>query len=97
MNSCLEWKGIGEGYVVGSENEGWKGVGMVLGDLVSKGGEILCEVGSYWRAEGVKGVSGKELRGVGKNGIMDLIKCGGSSVDGRGEESDGEGNGRMKG
>lgn len=57
---------------------------------------IFSDVRTYWSPEAVKRVSGKELSGYAKNGIIHLINSGASCLDASAAAKDEKGNGTMK-
>ena len=91
LNSSFDWNGIRKPLVVATENDCLNGVAMLFGHLVTNTAAIFSDVRTYWSPEAVKRVTGKELTGLAKNGIIHLINSGAASLDGTGEqEKDGK-------
>lgn len=69
---------------------------MLFGHLLTNRAQIFSDVRTYWSPEAVKRVTGKELTGLAKNGIIHLINSGATTLDGTGQQTDAEGNPTMK-
>ncbi len=87
LNSSFDWNGIRRPYVVATENDCMNGVAMLFGHLLTNSAAIFSDVRTYWSPEAVKRVTGKELTGYAKNGIIHLINSGASCLDASGEQS----------
>ena len=61
---------------------------MLFEHLLTNRPGIFADVRTYWSPEAVKRVTGKELKGYAKNGIIHLINSGAASLDGTGAVSD---------
>jgi len=91
LNSSFDWNGIREAFVVATENDSLNGVAMLFGHLLTNTAQIFSDVRTYWSSDAVKGVTGKELTGMAKNGIIHLINSGSTTLDGTGQQtSDGK-------
>ena len=89
--SSFDWNGIRKPLVVATENDCLNGVAMLLGHLVTNTAAVFSDVRTYWSPEAVKRVTGYELEGKAKNGIIHLINSGASALDAAGEqEKDGK-------
>ena len=87
LNTSFDWKGIREAYVLATENDALNGVSMLFGHLLTNTAQIFSDVRTYWSPEAVKRVTGKELTGAAKNGIIHLINSGATTLDGTGEQT----------
>lgn len=86
LNSSFDWSGIRQPYLMATENDSLNGIAMLFGHLLTNTAQIFSDVRTYWSPEAVKRVTGKELTGLAKNGIIHLINSGSSSLDGSGEQ-----------
>ncbi len=86
LNTSFDWNGIREAYVVATENDSLNGVAMLFGHLLTNTAQIFSDVRTYWSPEAVKRVTGKELTGDAKNGIIHLINSGATTLDGTGKQ-----------
>lgn len=96
LNSSFDWNGIRQAYVLATENDACNGVAMLFGHLLSGKAQIFSDVRTYWSPEAVKRVTGKELTGQAKDGIIHLINSGATTLDATGECKDAEGKPTMK-
>lgn len=92
LNSQFDWNGLREAFVVGTENDTLNAMTMLFEHLLTNRPGIFADVRTYWSPEAVKRVTGKELKGYAKNGIIHLINSGAASLDGTGAVSDKDGN-----
>ena len=96
LNTSFDWNGIREAYVLATENDACNGVAMLFCHLLTNRAQIFSHVRTFWSPEAVKRVTGKELTGLAKNGIIHLINSGATTLDGTGQQTDAEGNPTMK-
>ncbi|WP_372774274.1 L-fucose isomerase [Mangrovibacterium sp.] len=96
LNSSFDWNGIRQSFVLATENDSLNGVAMLFGHLVSNTSQIFSDVRTYWSPEAVKRVTGKELSGKAKDGIIHLINSGSTTLDATAQQRDAEGNPAMK-
>ena len=87
LNTSFDWNGIREAYVLATENDALNGVSMLFGHLLTNTAQIFSDVRTYWSPEAVKRVTGKELTGAARNGIIHLINSGATTLDGTGEQT----------
>ncbi|HBM80638.1 MAG: L-fucose isomerase [Clostridiales bacterium] len=87
LNTSFDWNGIREPFIVATENDSLNGTAMLFGHLLTGTAQIFSDVRTYWSPESVKRVTGKELTGLAKNGIIHLINSGSTTLDGTGEQS----------
>lgn len=87
LNSSFDWNGIREAFVIATENDALNGVVMLFGHLLTQTAQIFSDVRTYWSPEAVKRVTGKELSGMAKNGIIHLINSGSTTLDGTGQQT----------
>ncbi|MHA1794396.1 MAG: L-fucose isomerase [Promethearchaeota archaeon] len=86
LNSSFDWNGIRQPYLVATENDSLNGVSMLFSHLLTGTAQIFVDVRTYWSPEAVKRVTGKDLVGVAKNGILHLINSGSACLDGTGKQ-----------
>ncbi|MBL4934605.1 L-fucose isomerase [Clostridium sp. YIM B02515] len=84
--SSFDWNGIREAFVLATENDSLNGASMLFGHLLTNTAQIFSDVRTYWSPEAVKRVSGKELEGHAKNGIIHLINSGATTLDATGQQ-----------
>lgn len=96
LNTQFDWNGIREAFVLATENDACNGVAMLFGHLLTNRAQIFSDVRTYWSPEAVKRVTGKELTGRAKDGIIHLINSGATNLEATGESTDAEGNPVMK-
>ena len=87
LNSSFDWNGIREAFVLATENDSLNGVTMLFGHLLTNTSQIFSDVRTYWSPAAVKRVTGKELTGDAKNGIIHLINSGATTLDGTGRQT----------
>lgn len=85
--SSFDWNGIREPFIVATENDSLNGVAMLFGHLLTNTAQVFADVRTYWSPEAVKRVTGKELTGLGENGLIHLINSGPAALDGTGEQT----------
>ena len=96
MASTFDWNGPRQVTAFATENDTLNGVSMLLETLLTNKAPIFSDVRTYWSPESVKRVTGKELTGKAKNGIIHLINSGASALDGTAAAKDKDGNKTMK-
>ncbi len=96
LNSSFDWNGIREAYVFATENDSLNAVPMLFGHLLTNTAQIFSDVRTFWSPEAVKRVTGKELTGLARNGIIHLINSGSTTLDATAQQKDAEGNPVMK-
>ena len=84
--SSFDWNGLREAYVLATENDSLNGVAMLFGHLLTNTAQIFSDVRTYWSSDAVKRVTGVELTGRAKDGIIHLINSGATTLDGTGEQ-----------
>lgn len=85
--SSFDWNGIREAFIMATENDSLNGVSMLFGHLLTGTAQVFSDVRTYWSPEAVKRVTGKDLTGIAKNGIIHLINSGPSALDGTGQQT----------
>lgn len=88
LNSSFDWNGIRSPYMMATENDALNGVSMLLGYLITNQAQVFSDVRTYWSPESVRRVTGHQLDGAAKNGIIHLINSGSSTLDGTGEQTE---------
>lgn len=91
LNTSFDWNGTREPIVLATENDSLNGTAMLFGHLLTNQAQIFSDVRTYWSPEAVKRVTGKELTGAAKNGIIHLINSGATTLDGTGQSTDKDG------
>lgn len=87
LNSSFDWNGIRAPYLVATENDFLNGVVMLFGNLLTNTAQIFADVRTYWSKESVKRVTGYDLEGYAKEGMLHLINSGSATLDGTGVQS----------
>ncbi len=87
LNTSFDWNGIREPYILATENDNLNATSMLMGHLLTNSAQIFADVRTYWSPESVKRVTGKELTGRAKDGIIHLINSGPATLDGTGRQS----------
>ena len=96
LNSSFDWNGIREAFVFATENDSLNGISMLFGHLLTNTAQIFSDVRTYWSPEAVKRVTGKELKGIAKNGVIHLINSGSTTLDATAQQRNSDGNPVMK-
>ncbi len=96
LNSSFDWNGIRQPFMFATENDSLNAISMLFGHLLSNRAQLFSDVRTFWSPEAVKRVSGKELKGVAKNGIIHLINSGSTTLDATAQQRDNEGKPTMK-
>ena len=86
LNSSFDWNGIRQSYIMATENDALNGIAMLFGHLLTKTSQIFADVRTYWSPAAVKRVTGKDLKGKAKDGIIHLINSGAATMDGTGQQ-----------
>ncbi|WP_407270898.1 L-fucose isomerase [Radiobacillus sp. PE A8.2] len=87
LNSSFDWNGIRAPYMVATENDSLNAVTMLFGNLLTNAAQIFADVRTYWSPDAVKRVTGEELEGRAKDGIIHLLNSGSAALDGAGEQT----------
>lgn len=87
LNSSFDWDGPRQPVIVATENDALNGIAMLFGNLLTGTAQIFADVRTYWSPEAVKRVTGKELAGTARNGVIHLINSGSACFDGTGQQS----------
>ncbi|MDF1550064.1 MAG: L-fucose isomerase [Bacteroidales bacterium] len=85
--SSFDWNGIRQPYLLATENDSLNAVSMLFGHLLTGAAQVFSDVRTYWSPDAVKRITGYELDGLAKHGIIHLINSGSSALDGTGEQS----------
>lgn len=85
-NSSFDWNGIRMPRLVATENDALNGVPMLFGHLLTNTAQVFADVRTYWSPDAVKRVTGHQLDGIAKDGIIHLINSGSASLDGCGQQ-----------
>lgn len=96
MASTFDWNGPKSPTAFATENDTLNAVSMLFGTLLTNKAPVFSDVRTYWSPEAVKRVTGKELTGKAKDGVIHLLNSGASALDATGSSKDENGNGVMK-
>ena len=94
--TSFDWNGIREAFIFATENDSLNAVPMLFGHLLTNTAQIFSDVRTYWSPEAVKRVTGTELTGLAKDGIIHLINSGPTTLDATAQQKDADGNPVMK-
>jgi L-fucose isomerase len=86
-NSSFDWNGIRMPRLVATENDALNGVPMLFSYLLTNTAQVFADVRTYWSPDAVKRVTGHQLDGIAKDGIIHLINSGSASLDGSGQQN----------
>ena len=86
LNSSFDWNGLRQPFIMATENDALNGVVMLFGHLLTNTAQIFADVRTYWSPASIKRVTGYELTGKAKDGIIHLINSGSACLDGTGQE-----------
>ncbi|WP_339735185.1 L-fucose isomerase [uncultured Sunxiuqinia sp.] len=96
LNSSFDWNGLREAFVFATENDSLNAVPMLFGHLLTNTAQIFSDVRTFWSPEAVKRVTGKELTGLARGGVIHLINSGSTTLDATAQQKDSDGNAVMK-
>lgn len=96
LNSSFDWNGIRQAFTFATENDCLNAVSMLFGHLLTGKAQLFSDVRTYWSPESVKRVTGKQLSGIAKDGIIHLINSGSTTLDATAQQEDADGNPTMK-
>jgi len=86
-NTSFDWDGIRMPRLVATENDSLNGVAMLFGYLLTSTPQVFADVRTYWSPASVERVTGHQLSGIAKDGIIHLINSGSAALDGSGQQS----------
>ena len=86
-NSSFDWNGLRMPRLVATENDSLNGVAMLFSHLLTNTAQVFADVRTYWSPDAVKRVTGHELEGTARGGIIHLINSGSAALDGSGRQS----------
>ncbi len=95
-NSTFDWNGKRQPMTFATENDTLNGITMLLLNMLTGYAPLFSDVRTYWSPDAVKRVTGQELEGVAKNGIIHLINSGSTALDATGAAKNEKGEGCMK-
>lgn len=96
MASSFDWNGKKAPFAFATENDTLNGISMLFATLLTGKAPCFHDVRTYWSPDSVKRVTGKNLEGMAKNGIIHLINSGATALDCTGASKDKDGNGTVK-
>ena len=86
-NTSFDWDGIRMPRLVATENDSLNGVAMLFGYLLTSTPQVFADVRTYWSPASVERVTGHQLSGIAKDGIIHLINSGSAALDGSGQQT----------
>jgi len=95
LNTSFDWNGIREAFIFATENDSLNGISMLFAHLLTDTAQIFSDIRTYWSPQAIKRVTGKELTGLSKDGILHLINSGATTLDATGEQKE-DGKSTMK-
>ncbi|HEM4308671.1 TPA: L-fucose isomerase [Streptococcus suis] len=96
LASTFDWNGSRPVTAFATENDTLNATAMLFGTLLTNKAPIFSDVRTCWSPEAVKRVTGQELTGRAKDGILHLINSGASALDGSAAARDEAGQPTMK-
>ena len=87
LNTSFDWNGIGQPYMVATENDALNAASMLFGHLLTGTAQLFADVRTYWSPEAVQRVTGHTLEGAAVNGFLHLINSGPAALDWTGEQT----------
>ena len=96
LNTSFDWNGPREAITFATENDTLNGASMLFGHLLTDTAQLFADVRTYWSPDAVKRVTGKDLTGNAKNGIIHLINSGAATLDATGAAKNDKGEPVMK-
>jgi len=92
LNSQVDWNGSRPSIPFATENDALNGLTMLFEHLLTDRPSMFADVRTYWSPEAVRRVTGKELTGLAKDGVIHLLNSGAAALEGAGTVKDVEGN-----
>lgn len=96
LNTSYDWNGLRQPYIVATENDALNAISMLFGHLLTGTAQLFSDVRTYWSPSTVKRVTGYELKGHAKDGLLHLINSGSTTLDGTGQQTNNNGQPSMK-
>lgn len=87
LNSSFDWSGTREPYILATENDSLNAAAMLFGHLLSNTAQIFADVRTYWSPKSVERVTGVELGGRAKDGVIHLKNSGSVALDSSGKQT----------
>lgn len=81
LASSFDWNGKKAPVAFATENDVCNGIAMLLGTLLTNSAPCFHDVRTYWSPAAVARVTGKQLEGKAKEGIIHLINSGATAMD----------------
>ena len=85
-NSSFDWNGIRMPRMVATENDALNAIPMLFGHLLTNSAQVFADVRTYWSPDAIKRVTGHQVDGLAKDGIIHLINSGSAALDGCGQQ-----------
>ncbi len=87
LTTSFDWNGTRQPYIVATENDALNGISMLFGHLITGTAQLFADVRTYWSPTAVKRVTGHDLSGRAKVGMIHLINSGPAALDWTGEQT----------
>lgn len=91
LNSSFDWNGKRAPIPFATEDDHLNGISMLFGYLLTNRAQIFSDVRTYWSPEAIERVSGWKPDGLLADGAIHLINSGSTTLDGTGQQEDGNG------
>jgi L-fucose/D-arabinose isomerase len=88
LNTSFDWNGIRSAFIFATENDSLNGVSMLFNHLLTNRSQIFSDIRTYWSPKALKRVTGKEMTGIAKSGIIHLINSGATTLDATGQQKE---------
>lgn len=79
--SSFDWNGVRQPFVMATENDSLNAVSMLFGHLLTGTAQLFSDVRTFWSPEAVERVTGYQLNGAARYGLLHLINSGPSALD----------------
>ena len=85
LNSCFDWNGVREPYIIATENDSLNAMSMLMGHLVTGQSQMFADVRTYWSPTAIKRVCGRDnLPSSLEDGFIYLTNSGAAALEGCG-------------
>lgn len=96
LNTSFDWNGIRAPFVFATEDDHLNGISMLFNYLLTNRAQMFADVRTYWSPSAIEKMTGWKPEGSLKDGAIHLINSGSCTLDGTGQQTDGDGNPVMK-
>lgn len=85
LNSCFDWNGIRQPYIIATENDSLNAMSMLFGHLLTGQSQMFADVRTYWSPTAIKRVCNLDkLPSNLENGFIYLTNSGAAALEGCG-------------